>query len=419
MKLTYISITVAALMLTACASTDRGQRTVGVTETDMSSTEAMFDAESIKATALLQRSGSRIRDAELETYVQDVATKSAGEFGDEVNVYLLKAPAFNAYMYPNGTMGVYSGLLLRVETEDELALVLGHEFGHYYEKHSLEIHAKAENASHASNAASHAISAFSLLTVPVGVGIGGELAGIGTQIAILADVFSFSREQESEADVIGLERVTAIGYDKGAAIRLWDNLDKEKKASSIPEVRNRKSKFYDSHPTSPDRLEALKVAANIQGDIPRASREQRSDYRAHIRPYLMAWLDAEIARRDAGATLNLLDRLDDLGEDKGVLLYARARVLDRALSNKKLKEDELTQRLVKGQSQIDVIELLKQASSHQDAPPVVHRELGDSLYKLGQYKDAKSAFQRYLVFAPNAADRQLIQSLIAKMDTAS
>ncbi|MDA8708777.1 hypothetical protein N9M10_05310 [Hellea sp.] len=87
----------------------------------------------------------------------------------------------------------------------------------------------------------------------------------------------------------------------------------------------------------------------------------RSNYRAHIRPHLMEWLDDEIALRDAGATLNLLDRLDDLGEDQGVLLYARARVLDRALSNKKLKEDKVTKALVADQSMFAVVELLQQS----------------------------------------------------------
>ena len=98
------------------------------------------------------------------------------------------------------------------------------------------------------------------------------------------------------------------------------------------------------------------------------------------------------------------------------MLYARARVLDRALSNKKLKEDKLTQALVAGQTQSDVVELLKQASSHSDAPPIAHRELGDRFYKLGQYDEAKAEFQRYLELDPAAEDKNLIESLIAKME---
>jgi len=403
----HASIAAIAFMLTACATTDHGQRTVGEKTTDMSSTEAMFDAESLKATELLQRSGARIRDVALETYVGNIANESAGEYGDEVDVYLLEVPAFNAYMYPNGTMGVYSGLLLRIETEDELALILGHEFGHYYEKHSLEQHAKGRNIN-------HALNAVSILTAPTG--LGGLAVETLAGAALLGDFYSFSREHETEADLIGLERASETGYDQSSAIKLWENIENEKKASSIRKVRKRKSKFYDTHPTSPDRLEALKAAADIEGEIPRASLEQRSDYRNRIRPHLLKWLNDEIDLRDAGATFNLLDRLDDLGEDQGVLLYARARVLNYALSNRKLKEDKVTQALVAGKSQSDVVSLLRQAKNYPDAPPLAHRELGDRLYKLGRNDEAKAAFLRYLVLEPSAEDKDLIQSLIEKME---
>lgn len=189
----YVAIVATTFMLKACATTDRGQRTFGEKITDMSSTEAMFEAESLKETELLQRSAARIRDIKLETYVGDIANESAGEYGDEVDVYLLEVPEFNAYMYPNGTMGVYSGLMLRVESEDELALVLGHEFGHYYEKHSLELHAKGKNANHAMNAVS-------ILTAPTG--LGGLAVETLASAAFIGEFSAFSRKQETEADVI-------------------------------------------------------------------------------------------------------------------------------------------------------------------------------------------------------------------------
>ena len=404
----FVALGAAFWTLSACASVDQGQRTVGETSTDYASAAAMLDTESDKAEKYLQRSGARIRDAALEAYVQGIASKSAGEFADEVNVYLLKAPVFNAFMMPNGTMGVNSGLLLRIESEDELALVLGHEFGHYYEKHSLERHAARTNTNLALNAVSLAAM--------------GTWAATGTYVdtsiastAIIAGYYSFNRKHESEADRIGLQRSIETGYNAANAIRLWENLEKEKKSSSIRAIRKRHSNIYDTHPTNAGRLEALKNNAKVLGEIQRATPGQRTKYRARIRPNLMMWLNDEIELRDAGATLNLLDRLDDLGEDKGTLLYARARVIDRALSNKRLKKDKITRHLMMGKSSSDVIELLKEASTHSDAPLLVHRELGDRLYKAGQYKDASSAFQRYLGLAPNAEDSQLIKSLIIKM----
>ena len=53
-------------------------------------------------------------------------------------VHLVRTPLFNASMAPNGMMQVWTGLLLRVDDEAQLAAVLGHEFGHYLARHSTE-----------------------------------------------------------------------------------------------------------------------------------------------------------------------------------------------------------------------------------------------------------------------------------------
>lgn len=71
----------------------------------------------------LRRSPFRLRDATLETYLSELACKLAGEHCPDMRVYPLRAPYFNASMAPNGMMQVWSGLLLRVENEAQLAAV--------------------------------------------------------------------------------------------------------------------------------------------------------------------------------------------------------------------------------------------------------------------------------------------------------
>ncbi len=385
-------------LLSGCVTTDQGQRIVGEKATDKASTAAMLELESAKAEDTIRRSGDRIIDPDLERYVQTIAEASAGDFGEEINVYLLQAPVFNAFMMPNGTMGVYSGLLLRAETEDELALVLGHEFGHYYEKHVEERFAAANNAN-----ILYAATGYSL--------IGLIVAG--------AEISSFSRSQESEADKIGAEILPGTGYDSAVAIRLWDNLEAEKKASSIRAVRKRGSSIFDTHPTSLERLDTLKTLVGVEGPLPEPSAEKREAYRAIIRPYLLTWLEDEIGRRDAGSTLHLLDRLDAVPGDEGTLLYARARVIDRALSNKRLKKDKLTRKLMETYSPETVIELLEASTSNADAPAQAHRELGNRLYKAGRHTEASRAFQVYLDQNPAAKDAALIKSLMLKSEGSS
>ena len=95
-------------------------------------------------------------------------------------------------MAPNGMMQVWSGLLLRVENEAQLASILGHEMGHYVERHSLERWEQAKAS----------------LTLGQVAGIGLALAGAGGLSALpnliaLASIFAYNREQEREADEFG------------------------------------------------------------------------------------------------------------------------------------------------------------------------------------------------------------------------
>ena len=86
----------------------------------------------------LRRSPFSLRDPRLRDYVQDIACRLAGEHCPDVRVYLVQTPLFNASMAPNGMMQVWTGLMLRVDNEAQLAAVLGHEIGHYLSRHSLE-----------------------------------------------------------------------------------------------------------------------------------------------------------------------------------------------------------------------------------------------------------------------------------------
>src|SRR3546814_8668521 len=81
---------------------------------------------------------SLIRDEAINSYVKNVLGAAVGtDRCGAARIYILRIPIFNARMSPDGTMRVFSGLLLRVRNEAELAAVLGHEFGHFEQRHSL------------------------------------------------------------------------------------------------------------------------------------------------------------------------------------------------------------------------------------------------------------------------------------------
>ena len=111
------------------------------------STEAELWYGMDQAEKELRQAPILVRDPALNDYVHDVACKVTGDYCPNLRVYIVDLPVFNASMAPNGAMLVFTGALLRMHDESELALVLGHEFAHFKLRHSLQFWQKAKHTS--------------------------------------------------------------------------------------------------------------------------------------------------------------------------------------------------------------------------------------------------------------------------------
>jgi predicted Zn-dependent protease len=144
-------------------------------------------------------------------------------------------PEPNAFALPGGKIGVNSGLFKVARDESQLAAVLGHEIGHVIAHHVAE-----------------RLSREALLQAGLDV-IGGtnigQYAGLMAQAATLGVVLPFSREQESEADQIGLMLMARAGYDPRAAIQLWKNFEAA--------GGQRPPEFLSDHPAPGNRIQHL------------------------------------------------------------------------------------------------------------------------------------------------------------------
>jgi predicted Zn-dependent protease len=163
----------------------------------------------------------------------------AVKWGWEVNV--LTSKDINAWCMPGGKIAVYTGLIERLKlTNDELAAVMGHEIAHALREHARERMGRQIATETATLAGAIALEIFT------GVRLDPQLAGTFTQAMF---VLPNSRENEQEADFIGVELAARGGYDPRAAITLWQKMA-QASGGGTPE-------WLSTHPSSVTRLRDL------------------------------------------------------------------------------------------------------------------------------------------------------------------
>jgi predicted Zn-dependent protease len=183
--------------------------------------------------ARVQRVGQRIADASTRRYPAAVE-------GFQWQFALIDTPEVNAWMLPGGKSAVNTGLLTLATSDDELAIVMGHEAAHAIARHGGERISRAMAVELAAGLASAAGGASPEL-------INGILAGYG----VFGET-AFSRKEETEADRIGLIIAADAGYDPRAAVGFWKKMAANG-GGNTPE-------FISTHPsdeTRAKRLEAL------------------------------------------------------------------------------------------------------------------------------------------------------------------
>ena len=165
----------------------------------------------------------------------------ASQWRWEVN--LIGSKQINAFCMPGGKIAFYTGIIDQLKlTDDEIAMIMGHEMAHALREHSREQLAKNQATS----------IGISLGAQLLGLGdIGNAAARLGGQLLSL----KFSRNDESDADLVGLELAARAGFDPQAAVSLGRKMGQATGEGGIG--------FLSTHPTGPDRIRQL------EGNVPR------------------------------------------------------------------------------------------------------------------------------------------------------
>ena len=226
MKKLLASTAVAALLLTSCGSvpiTGRKQLNL-VSDSEVLQSSLTQYASYMKTATLsgektqseqVTRVGKKIAAA-TEAYLnQNGRSADVKNFQWEFN--LVKNDEVNAFCMPGGKIVVYEGLMKLVNSDDELAVVLGHEVAHAVAKHSNERMSQQVLAQYGAQAVGVLTSGKSTATQA----IINQVYGLGANYGVM---LPYSRKHESEADYMGLVLMSMAGYNPQVALEFWQKM---------------------------------------------------------------------------------------------------------------------------------------------------------------------------------------------------
>lgn len=225
-------------LLAACATSPLGRSQLRLFP------ESELDAMGATAYSEIRTKTPSEQAPAINDYVRCISDAITGEVPGtgrwEVTVF--RDPSANAFALPGRKIGVYAGLLDVAENQDQLAAVIGHEVAHVL-------------ASHANERVSNAYAAEAGVQLASVFASGGDtqsarqmygLLGLGAQVGVL---LPFSRTQESEADLLGLDLMARAGFDPRESVTLWKNMGRQ--------GGPRPPEFLSTHPSGSTRMRDL------------------------------------------------------------------------------------------------------------------------------------------------------------------
>jgi predicted Zn-dependent protease len=334
--------------------------------------------------ARLDEGGDVLEDPALQAYLVAVARKvqpAAAWKAVPFSIRVLKNFRPNAFALPNGAVYLHTGILARMDSEAELATLLGHEMTHATHRHAAREQASATNWG-------AALAGVNAATLGLATPLGALAAG--------AAVSGHGRDLEREADRVGMELVAAAGYELAEAPKLFQHLLDWVKAEK---EEDETSFFFASHPRLEERIESIQdlLAGPYRG---RSGGARNADLfrQKTLRAVLVnARLDVaagrfDAARRDAERVL----AVDPRHAPAHAVLGEAARHRDDP------------------GGLAEAVGHYRRALALDPKHAPAWRGLGLALFKKGDRKGARPAFARYLELEPAAADRGHVKDYLAR-----
>jgi predicted Zn-dependent protease len=238
MRTKFILTLLASCVLTACVKSPTGRTQF------MMMPDAQMDQMGLQAFDKLKQSKPVSQNSRYTRFVNCIAqpiTQQVG--GGQWEIVVFEDPELNAFALPGNKVGVYTGLINMVDNQHQLAAVIGHEIGHVIAKHSNERLSQETAVGQTMDIVKAIAGAPQSALGQVGM----AALGLGVEYGVL---LPYSRTQESEADVIGLELMAKSGFNPNQSISLWQKMSQATQGQTPPE-------FMSTHPASASRIDDL------------------------------------------------------------------------------------------------------------------------------------------------------------------
>ena len=327
----------------------------------------------------LIKSPLRVREHDINAYVNELVCRVAAEYCDDFRVYVIRNPGFNASMTATGMMQIWTGMIVRVESSDQLAAVIGHEIAHYTRAHSIENLRAIKKRM--------ATGLFFDILLAAATGYGGA-----AQAMAASSLMAFSREHETEADILGTRLLADAGYDPHAAYQVWQHVLEEEEAAAVKSQKP--GAFAQTHPTSEDRAAYLEQLVSTNYGEPDFERSSDQRFLDILNAHYLLLMEDQLDTNRFGRTSELLERHLAMGVEPSLVRYFYGEMF--------------RQRGEEGD-----IDRARDAYAHSielgNAPADAYSNLGYIHLKAGDMDAAKDYFRQYLEVDPEASDRAMIE----------
>ena len=348
----------------------------------------------------LRNAGTIFHDRHMEAYIEDLAGRMLGDsldhLGITIDFVLVEEPTLSAWAYPYGTIGLHTGLLVRMDNEAQFGAILAHEISHFLQRHTyLELLDGDRQSKLGKGLGFLASLAMAKETGSWDQGVMDFAGDLWENLA----TSGYSKKNEYVADEEGLALMARAGLPIDEAIPAFEALA-ENEVYGAGDPR----KMWSSHPALEDRLD------NLEKEIRRAKRRKDYvpgtmpdplDYYRGIAPALLMNARMDISERQFSRVRDAMQKylMVRPGDPEAYFLVGESYRLENPLG----PDFSL--------SQAEYRKALEQDPGYAQA----HKELGMTLRQQGQDAAARESFEQYLRLAPDAPDAGIVRGYLESL----